>query len=109
MRTHGRVATRRWVDIELAVRAAQWSARVIREARRGAVVVAGPKGEVLRVDSVGLSGYGVDLSSTPFHILPEILRRTGLKWVESDLGDAPCAVERSPAQAAPSLGPGTRS
>ena len=47
----------RRVEVDEFFNYAAWGARVHREARRGARVVAGISGEVLRVDAVGLDGF----------------------------------------------------
>lgn len=65
-----------------------WEARAIREVRIGACVVAGPKGEVLRVDAVALSGDGAILTAVPSPVANEILKRMGPRWVEKDLQNA---------------------
>lgn len=96
MRRHGRVASAKSraiaIEAEKAIVISMWEARVIREARRGAVVVAGPSGEVLSVQTVALDGYGVHTVLTPFTVKNEVLRRKGTRWIEDDLsnlGDAP--------------------
>ncbi len=92
MRRHGRAARRRMIaafhranaikaQVDHFVFMQMWSARVHREVRRGARIVAGPAGEVFRVDAVGSNGYDVHTSSTPF----KVDARLGKRWVESDL------------------------
>lgn len=89
MRRHGVAARRRahaiLIDAEKAIVKAMWAARVHREARRGARVVAGPLGEVLVVESVSPDGYGVSTSTTSLSVQPDVLKRVGLRWVEDDL------------------------
>lgn len=114
MRRHGAAARNRSIEVGRGIESAMWSMRVIREARVGAIIVAGQHGEVLRVDSCAPDGYGVNTSLTPFHVKPEVLRSVGPKWVQSDLkalGDAPCSVHGHVvrdrrASAASSLRPG---
>lgn len=73
------------LEVERFIAGAMWSARVYREARAGARVVAGPRGEVLRVDSVTLGGYGVQTVSMPLRVRPDVSARVGARWVEADL------------------------
>jgi hypothetical protein len=73
------------LEVERFIAGAMWSMRVHREARAGARVVAGPHGEVLRVESVSLSGYGIQTVAMPLRVRPEISARVGQRWVEADL------------------------
>lgn len=68
---------------------AMWSARVHREARLGAVIVAGPSGEVMRVNSINLNKYGVDVSDTSFQFLPKVLKKIGVCWTEKEIRALP--------------------
>lgn len=115
MRRHGRVAFWRRVEVERDIEHAMWSARVLREARRGAIVVAGPSGEVLSVRSVAIDGSGADTVVSPHTVRPDIRARYGTRWIQDNLGDAPSSVDgnhsreihHSQSSAAPGLGPGT--
>lgn len=89
MRRHGKSAARRELavahEVGLLVADAMWTARTVREARAGAIVVAGKHGEVLRVTSVGLDKCTVNAAVAPFHVRPEVCRRVGANWVQEDL------------------------
>ena len=110
MRRHGRAAIRIASRAEDEVAVAMWSARVHREARVGARVVASISGKVLRVDGVAPGGYGVCVTETMLGVRPDILARVGPRWVEKDLhdlGGAPSSAgvheaEARPSSAAPS-------
>jgi len=91
VRHHGRHRLAITHEAELTVAGMSWSARTHREARAGAIIVAGQCGEVLRVNSVGIDGYDVMTEEVPFRVRPDILARCGVNWVQSDLkvlGDA---------------------
>ena len=82
MRKHSR---RHRAFVERKVAQLMWGARVSREARRGAIVVAGPCGEVLRVDASSLDGRLVVVAPVPFKVKPDVLARTGPRWTQDDL------------------------
>ena len=112
MRRHGPAARAIASEVQDFIFTAMWTARVLREARSGAIVVAGPDGEVLSIRTVAIDGYGVDAVVAPFAVRPEIRQRYGTRWVQSNLGEDASSVDahvtrESPASAAPSLGQGT--
>ncbi len=96
MRRHGAEAKRRAAEISAIVEESAWSLRVLREARNGAIVVAGFLGEVLRVEFVAIDKSFAVAAHCCLTVPPEILARTGARWVQEDLKipvDAPSSVE----------------
>lgn len=89
MRKHGHVASAKAraiaLEAEKEIVLSMWEARVLREARRGAVVVAGPRGEVLRVVSVSIDGKSAHAAITPLAVPDDVLKRVGPNWIEDDL------------------------
>ena len=65
MRRHGKRARDIAASVDRYVVTAMWSARVHREARRGAIAVEGPGGLAVRIEAVGLDGYGVVATEVP--------------------------------------------
>lgn len=111
MRRHGPSASRISAEVSDLIAESMWCLRVLREARSGAIVVAGPRGEVLRVDLVATDKSFVATSCTPFIVRPEILAKVGPRWVQEDLkalGDASVTPTRDrPSAAAPGQRAGT--
>lgn len=97
MRVHGRHASAKAraiaVEAEKQLVLSMWHARVLREARKGAVVVAGPRGEVLSVTSVSLDGNHVEAALTPFTVKPDVILRKGPRWTEADLVEETAKVD----------------